>query len=142
MAKKKAASSTGSSQEDITRRSTDPQPGTKAMSIVVTLSDDALSKAKQIGQKLKKSGMTIETELESIGQFIGSSSQADIERLNAIEGVSAVEELGEVQLPPIRWIPSSTRAADAIPVRFDHRFVPMVSSSSFVMPARSVLKKF
>ncbi len=70
------------------------------MNIVVTLADSAVDRAKQIGQKLKKSGMTIETQLESIGQFIGTSSLADIEKLNAVEGVSAVEELGEVQLPP------------------------------------------
>jgi len=74
--------------------------GSKAMNIVVTLADNAVTDAWKISHKLKKSGMTIETQLDDIGQYIGTSSCTDITRLAAIEGVAAVEQLGEVHLPP------------------------------------------
>ncbi len=74
--------------------------GSRAMNIVVTLADNALTDVREISRKLKKSGMTIQTQLDDIGQYIGTSSGADITRLAAIEGVAAVEQLGEVQLPP------------------------------------------
>ncbi|MEJ7589927.1 MAG: hypothetical protein WKF77_00095 [Planctomycetaceae bacterium] len=84
-----------------------PTPGTgqtrsafKDMNIVVTLSDQAVADAGQLSRQLKKSGMTIETQLESIGQYIGTSSPADLPRLKAVKSVANVEELGEVHLPP------------------------------------------
>ena len=72
----------------------------KAMNIVVTLSDNAIAHATEIGHKLKKSGMTIETQLEGLGQYIGTSPITNLAELSNIPGVAAVEELGEVHLPP------------------------------------------
>lgn len=103
MAKKKSSAS-AEKKKSVEKKA---PPGTgqtrsaaKAMNIVVTLADQAMADAGQISRKLKQSGMTIETQLESIGQYIGTSSPADLTRLKAVKGVANVEELGEVHLPP------------------------------------------
>ncbi len=103
MAKKKSSASAGkkkSLKKVTTPAAGKANPAEKAMNIVVTLADHAVADAQQISRMLKKTGMTIETQLDSIGQYIGTSSGADVTRLKALEGVAAVEQLGEVQLPP------------------------------------------
>lgn len=83
-----------------TRGSSSDATAVKAMNVVVTLADHAMADARTISRKLQQSGMNIETHLDNIGQYIGTSSVADVKRLSSVEGVAAVEELGEVQLPP------------------------------------------
>lgn len=103
MAQKKSSASTGKkkSLKTATTPATEAaSQAEKGMNIVVTLADHAVADAQRISRQLKKSGMTIETHLDSIGQYIGTSSVADVTRLKALEGVAAVEQLGEVQLPP------------------------------------------
>ena len=103
MAKRQASSSKGK-LDSVDEGTHTPKkravPAEKAMNIVVTLADHAIADAKKIGAKLKKSGMTIESHLDIVGQYIGTSTIADVARLAAVEGVAAVEKLGEVQLPP------------------------------------------
>ncbi|MFO0979826.1 MAG: hypothetical protein U0996_25730 [Planctomycetaceae bacterium] len=70
------------------------------LKIVVTVSDQAMSRARQIGKQLGDAGMIIETPLEDLGQFLGSVSQSQFSDLSEIEGVAAVEVLGTLQIPP------------------------------------------
>lgn len=70
------------------------------LNVVVTVADHALSRVGEIGQQLRECGMTIETPLEELGQYIGMIPRSCVAQLSAIRGVTAVEELGEVRLPP------------------------------------------
>jgi len=103
MAKKKSTASAGK-KKSVKKKAApghaEAGPAAKSMNIVVTLADHAVADAVQISRKLKKSGMSIETHLDSIGQYIGTSSMADLASLKAVKGVANVEELGEVHLPP------------------------------------------
>ncbi len=103
MAKNKSASA---KNQDTGTRATSPvispadRSEAKALNIVVTLADDAMCRFDAIRKQLQKSGMTIETPLAGLGQYIGTSSGSVVARLAAIPGVAAVEKLGEVHLPP------------------------------------------
>ena len=103
MAKKKSASA---KKQDTGTRATSPvnspadRSEAKSLNIVVTLADNAVERFDAIRKQLQKSGMTIETPLAGLGQYIGTSSDAAVAQLAAIKGVAAVEQLGEVHLPP------------------------------------------
>jgi len=70
------------------------------LKIVVTISDSAIGEARRIGNELRDAGMIVETPLEELGQFLGTVAQSEFSKLSGIEGVTAVEVLGMVRVPP------------------------------------------
>jgi hypothetical protein len=66
--------------------------------LVVTVRDGA--DIHRVAENLAKAGFSVADKMEAIGVISGSASTADIIKLQAVDGVGAVEESMPVQLPP------------------------------------------
>ena len=69
--------------------------------VIVTIGQDRMENLKQITSELQSRGLQITNEpLESIGMISGMAESTSIEQLKRVNGVTAVEKVGTVQIPP------------------------------------------
>ena len=69
-----------------------------AMEVIVTLADGA--DAPQVVLRLVEAGFHLRQDLAAIGMLVGETEAANMDRLRAIPGVTAVEQSVSVSLPP------------------------------------------
>lgn len=72
----------------------------KAKPVIITVSDDALSKIDQLADECKEMGMNIERVLPITGVITGSISESKIDHLKNVSGVLSVEPEMMIELPP------------------------------------------
>ena len=69
--------------------------------VIVTVAEDRMASLKQIASELQSRGLEITAEpLESLGMISGMAEAKSIEQLMNVNGVTAVEKAGTVQIPP------------------------------------------
>jgi len=69
--------------------------------VIVTIGQDRMDNLKQITSELQTRGLQITNEpLESLGMISGMAESTSIEQLKQVNGVTAVEKVGTVQIPP------------------------------------------
>jgi hypothetical protein len=72
----------------------------QAVRVVVSASDDHLERMDELAERLRQSGMQIDTLLKTLGALTGSVSRSKLAELGKLEGVSSVEPEREVSVPP------------------------------------------
>jgi hypothetical protein len=69
--------------------------------VIVTIGQDRMENLKQIPSELQTRGLQITNEpLESLGMISGMAESTSIEQLKQVNGVTAVEKVGTVQIAP------------------------------------------
>jgi hypothetical protein len=69
--------------------------------VIVTIGQDRMENLKQIASELQSRGLHITNEpLENLGMISGMAESTSIEQLKQVNGVTAVEKVGTVQIPP------------------------------------------
>ena len=69
--------------------------------VIVTIGQDRMENLKQIASELQSRGLQITNEpLENLGMISGIAESTSIEQLKQVNGVTAVEKAGTVQIPP------------------------------------------
>jgi hypothetical protein len=74
--------------------------GTDKIGIVVTVSEAALERLREVEAALRGAGMDVEQVLDAIGAVTGFASPGQIEIIRRVPGVAAVEASREIRLPP------------------------------------------
>lgn len=69
-------------------------------SVVVTVSDEALPKIRDVAARLADKGMTVERVLSSMGTISGQVASAGTAALASVPGVTSVAEEAVSRLPP------------------------------------------
>lgn len=69
--------------------------------VIVTVAEDRKANLKQIASELQSSGLEITAEpLESLGMISGKAAEKNLDQLKNVNGVTAVEKAGTVQIAP------------------------------------------
>jgi hypothetical protein len=69
--------------------------------VIVTVAEDRKANLKQIASELQSNGLEISAEpLENLGMISGLADAKSIEQLKNVNGVTAVEPSGTVQIAP------------------------------------------
>ncbi len=71
-----------------------------AKSIVVTVSDEALPDIRDVADRLAAQGMIVDRVMPKMGIISGSCAPAKTSALEAVQGVTSVEEEAVARLPP------------------------------------------
>lgn len=64
----------------------------KKLAVTVKINDSYLDRFDDVVVRLKREGFVLSEPLEGIGVLIGSVSATSLDKIAAVEGVSAVEE--------------------------------------------------
>jgi hypothetical protein len=64
----------------------------KKLTVTVKIDDNYLDRLDDVVSRLKSKGFVLSTSLDAIGVLTGSVSAASLDKIAAVEGVSAVEE--------------------------------------------------
>lgn len=72
---------------------------TKAKSIIVTVSDDALPNISQLADDLSAKGLEVDRVLPVTGVITGSVVASKVPALGKVDGVLSVEEEASARLP-------------------------------------------
>jgi hypothetical protein len=64
----------------------------KKIAVTVKIDDNYLDRLDDVVSRLKSKGFVLSTSLDAIGVLTGSVSAASLDKIAAVEGVSAVEE--------------------------------------------------
>ncbi|MEO5372925.1 MAG: ketohydroxyglutarate aldolase [Alphaproteobacteria bacterium] len=70
------------------------------VNVTVSINDDQLGHIDRVAAAAKACGLEIHQVLETLGIVSGSIDEASLDRLRAVQGVSAVEREQEYQLSP------------------------------------------
>jgi hypothetical protein len=70
------------------------------VSLLVSVSEDYLSRMPEIVQTLASIGMTNIQSMEAVGVITGSLDDSKVSDLSDIEGVAQVKPSQEIQIPP------------------------------------------
>jgi hypothetical protein len=69
--------------------------------VIVTVAEDRKANLKQIASELQSRGLEITGEpLESLGMISGKAAEENLDQLKNVNGVTAVEKAGTVQIAP------------------------------------------
>ena len=69
--------------------------------VIVTVAEDRKANLKQIASELQSRGFEITAEpLESLGMISGKAAEKTLDQLKGVNGVTAVEKAGTVQIAP------------------------------------------
>jgi hypothetical protein len=71
-----------------------------AVNLSVVVDDQYKDRFSEVVDELKRSGMTVDRQLKSIGVITGSIDSAKVDALKRINGVADVEEAREIQIAP------------------------------------------
>jgi hypothetical protein len=69
------------------------------LQVVVTLQESAADRIDEVARKLRSAGMIVDQKLALLGQCVGRTPAALLEKLRKVSGVDAVETAGDFQLP-------------------------------------------
>lgn len=69
-------------------------------SVIVTVTDEALSTINQLADKLEKKGLKVERVLPITGVIAGAVAPANVDSIRKIQGVLSVEDELYSELPP------------------------------------------
>lgn len=72
----------------------------RAKSVIVTVSDDALPKIRQLADELGAKGLKVDRVLPVTGVITGSCAASNVPALEKLDGVLSVEEEATTHLPP------------------------------------------
>ena len=68
--------------------------------VIVTVADAHLSKLPALAAQLAAKGLKVAHTMESTGMISGSAPRGKLAQLRAVDGVTAVEASGSVQIAP------------------------------------------
>ena len=69
--------------------------------VIITVAEDRKANLKQIASELQSFGLEITAEpLESLGMISGKAVEKNLDQLKNVNGVTAVEKAGTVQIAP------------------------------------------
>jgi hypothetical protein len=74
--------------------------GKKTKSIIVTVTDDALTKIDELAARLTAKGMKVDRVLPATGVITGSAAPTKMSTLKKVDGVMSVEEELTIELAP------------------------------------------
>lgn len=69
--------------------------------LIITVAEDRKANLKQIASELQSFGLEITAEpLESLGMISGKAVEKNLDQLKNVNGVTAIEKAGTVQIAP------------------------------------------
>jgi hypothetical protein len=69
--------------------------------VIITVAEDRKANLKQIASELQRFGLEITAEpLESLGMISGKAAEKNLDQLKNVNGVTAIEKAGTVQIAP------------------------------------------
>jgi hypothetical protein len=69
--------------------------------VIITVAEDRKANLKQIASELQSFGLEITAEpLESLGMISGKAAEKNLDQLKNVNGVTAIEKAGTVQIAP------------------------------------------
>ena len=69
--------------------------------VIITVSEDRRADLNQIASQLQSYGLDITGEpLQSLGMICGMASENNLDQLKNVDGVTAIEKAGQVQIAP------------------------------------------
>ena len=68
--------------------------------VSISVADTFLDRFADVVKRIEQAGLTVDQQLDMIGVITGSIDSDDIDKLDQVEGVAAVERSGGFQLPP------------------------------------------
>ena len=69
--------------------------------VIITVAEDRKANLKQIASELQSFGLEITAEpLESLGMISGKAAEKNLDQLKNVNGVTAIEKPGTVQIAP------------------------------------------
>jgi hypothetical protein len=69
--------------------------------VIITVTEDRKANLKQIASELQSFGLEITAEpLESLGMISGKAAEKNLDQLKKVNGVTAIEKAGTVQIAP------------------------------------------
>ncbi|MCS5692973.1 hypothetical protein NZK33_13430 [Cyanobium sp. FGCU-6] len=69
--------------------------------VIITVAEDRKANLSQIASQLQSYGLDISGEpLESLGMICGRAAETNLDQLRNVDGVSAIETAGTVQIAP------------------------------------------
>ena len=77
-----------------------PAKKTPQVEVIVTVTDEHLSKLPAVMAELKAHGLKVTHTMESTGTIAGSAPRRSLAQLRSVAGVAAVETSGSVQIAP------------------------------------------
>lgn len=69
--------------------------------VIITVAEDRRANLNQIASQLQSYGLDITGEpLESLGMICGKTAENNLDQLRNVDGVTAIEKAGTVQIAP------------------------------------------
>ena len=68
--------------------------------VIVTVADEHLSKLPALAAQLMAKGLKVAHTMESTGMISGSAPRGKLAQLRAVDGVTAIEASGSMQIAP------------------------------------------
>jgi len=75
--------------------------GQPRVEVIITVAEDRRANLNQIASQLQSYGLDITGEpLESLGMICGKAAENNLDHLRHVDGVTAIEKAGTVQIAP------------------------------------------
>lgn len=68
--------------------------------VSISVADEFLDRFAEVVKRIEQAGLKVDQQLDTIGVITGSIDSDNIDQLDQVEGVAAVERSRSFQLPP------------------------------------------
>lgn len=68
--------------------------------VSISVADEFLDRFAEVVERIEQAGLKVEQRLDTIGVITGSIDSGNIDKLDQVEGIAAIERSRGFQLPP------------------------------------------